>query len=106
MLTATIGCGSSGDNTLIAATSGKSIHIRHLFLIASESVDVYLKDSDGNELLGKSAFPASLVTSGGFVLPPSDRWWTKGAVGAGIVLNLSGAVTVAGVIGYDLYPVG
>jgi len=96
-----IGTATSGDNTIVALTSGKKIRILSMCLIAAGTVNVYLKDSvTGNNIIGTSTQPMNLVANMGFVLPFNPLGWGETAAGEALVMNLSAATGVSGSITY------
>lgn len=102
-----INSSSSGNTTLVAASSGNRIRILGLYLhAAGTAVAVSLQDgAGGSNLIG----PINLGANGGFVLPlsPSElRGWHETSVGTLLNMNLSGAVQVSGVLRYCLVPQG
>jgi len=99
---AVISAASSGNNTLVAAVTGKKIGVLGLILIADAAVDVRLESGAGTTAL---TGVMSLAAEGnGFVLPMSveGRHWVETAAGALLNLELSGAVQVSGCIVYAL----
>lgn len=98
---ATISAASSGDNTVVAAVSGKRILVLQVKLIADSAVDARFEDgAGGTELAG----PAKLGTSsdsGGYVLNFSPVGWFKTSANTLLNLELSAAVQVSGVIAYQ-----
>ena len=75
-----------------------------MFLMASDEVTMRVKDSGGTYLLGNASHGLLIPAGGGFVLPFTEREWFRGSIGKNIILNLSSGVAVAGVIGYELFP--
>ncbi|NOY41184.1 MAG: hypothetical protein GXP26_05025 [Planctomycetes bacterium] len=87
---AKIDASTSGDNTLVAAVSGKQLRLLGLVLVASGAVSVQLK-SGSTEISG----PMALATNG--ILEGHAGWGLMETVaGEALVLNLSGAVAVGG----------
>ena len=100
VLRASISASSSGDNTIVSAVSGKKIQILGMVLFAAGDVDVTIKDGASTSLSGAM----SLATDGnGFVLPLTHKAipWNETSSGNALVLNLSGAVAVAGFLIYS-----
>lgn len=97
---AVISGATSGDNTIVAAVTGKKIKVLSLVVIAAGDVDVRFESGAGGTAL---TGVASLATDGnGFVLPPSMPGYHWFETAAGVLLNmeLSAAVQVSGCIVY------
>lgn len=98
---AAISVSSSGDNTIIAAVTGKAIRVLGVVLIGAGDVDVRFESGAGGTAL---TGVMSLAADGnGFVLPicpNEDLYWFETAAGSLLNLELSGAVAVAGCIIY------
>jgi len=98
----------SGHQRLVENTeSGKAIRVHQLFLVAGGTVDVYLRDEDGNAIVADSTNPIPLDKTGitapsGFVLNESLMGWGQTANGKDLQINLSAAVAVSGVLVYSL----
>jgi hypothetical protein len=92
---AAINATSSGDNVLVAAVPGKSIYLLRFLFNPSAPVTVQLfsNNSSGTLLMG----PMPLLQSQGDAAGPGT-YVTKTNVGESLVLNLSGAVTVGGLL--------
>lgn len=100
ILRAAISAASSGDNTLVAAVTGKKIKVLGIWMIASGDVDVRLESGAGGTAL---TGVASLAADGnGYVLPMSrpGLHWFETAAAALLNLELSGAVQVSGSLVY------
>ena len=98
-LYAKIDAASSGDNTLVAATSGRKIKVTALFLVAAGAVTVRFESAaGGTALTGQMNFPAN----GGIVLPENSRGWFETNAGELLNLELGGAVSVDGALTYEL----
>jgi hypothetical protein len=96
---AKIDAASSGDNTLVAAVTGKRIRVLGMVIIAAGSVTIRLESgASGTALSGQMA----LVVNSGFTLPMSDVGWCETSAGALLNLELSAAVSVDGVLVYAL----
>jgi hypothetical protein len=97
---AAVSAASSGDNTLVAATSGKKIKVLALALAAASAVDVRLESgAGGTALTGVMSLTANQPTA---VFPPTEPGyhWVETAAGALLNLELSAAVQVSGCIVY------
>jgi hypothetical protein len=95
---AKIDAATSGDNTLVAAVSGKKIRVISLFLVASDVVNVRFESGAGGTALTGAM---NLVANGGFSLPYNPLGWFETASGALLNLELSGAVSVDGALTYE-----
>lgn len=89
---------SSGDNEVVAAVTGYKIRVVQAFVMAAGAVNAKWKSGSGTDLTGLG-YPAA---NGGYVLPFSPAGWFETASGQALNLNLSSAVAVGGVIGYQL----
>jgi len=100
---ATISCTTSGDNTLVAAVSGKRIVPVHICILASAAVNAYFHDSAGTPVAligdGTNKLVFSSTTTMGLDTSDPDGI-TCTTVSTGLVLNLSGTVSCAGFITY------
>lgn len=92
---AAINAASSGDNTLVAGTGGQTIRVHKLFLVTSGAVNIKFRSA------ATDFHPALPLQSGGsFVLDfDGDPWFVTTPADA-LVLNLSAAVQVSGVLYY------
>jgi hypothetical protein len=89
---------SSGDNTVVAAVTGKKIRVIALFLVAAGAVVArWESGASGTALTGQMTFAAN----GGKVLPYSEAGWFETAAGQLLNLELGGAVSVDGGIVYQ-----
>lgn len=99
---AAIGAASSGDNTLVAAVSGKKIRVLSICLIAASGVNLYFTSgAAGTVIFGGSTNKIALAANGGFVLPEAPDGWMETVVGSALIMNLSGAIAVAGGLLYQ-----
>lgn len=88
---------TSGDNTLVAAVTGRKIRVRSLFIIASGDVTGRFESgASGTALSGQMAFGAN----GGMVLADNPTGWFETASGSLLNLELSGATSVDGGLSY------
>lgn len=94
---AAISASSSGNNTLVAAVTGKKIRVLALFLIANGAVNAKLQSGAGGTDLTGLAYCAA---NGGFVLPYNKVGWCETAAATLLNLNLSAAVAVGGCVVY------
>ena len=97
---ASVSAASSGDNTLVAAVTGKKIKVLSLVLCAASAVTVALESgASGTALTGDMSLTANDLK---VVFPPSEPGyhWVETAAGALLNLELSSAVQVSGCIVY------
>lgn len=90
---------TSGDNTVVAAVTGKKIRVVQLLLVAAGTVTVRWESGTGGTALTGQM---SHVDAAGEVLPFSPAGWFETAAGVLLNLELSGAVSVDGVLAYVL----
>lgn len=92
-----IAASSSGNNTILAAVTGKHIRVLALYLVANGSVNAkWQSGAGGTDLTGL----AYLIANSGMVLPFNPVGWFQTAVNTLLNLNLSGAVAVGGTLVY------
>ena len=95
---ANIAVASSGDNTIVAAVSGKKLRVLNGFMIAAGDVDAYFVDGANTAKVGDGTNGMDLAANSGFTLPFSPVGWFETGSGQSLDLNLSAAVRVAGCI--------
>jgi len=83
---------ASGDTTLVAGVTGKSIYLMGVEFVCANTVTVGFK-SDAATILVQ---PQSFGANSGKQLPVSDFGYTKTVVGEALVITLGGAVQVSG----------
>lgn len=100
---AAIAAASSGDNTIVAAVTGKRIKVISYVVVAAGAVTAKWKSGAGTDLSGAM----SLAANGGVSMAPPGAptgrragHLLQTASGAALVLNLGGAVSVAGHVSY------
>lgn len=93
---AAINAASSGDNTIVAAVSGKCILVVGMFLLCADIVSLTVKSGASTSLTGAMPFAGK----GGMVLPFQSAGHFKAAAGEALVFNLSAAVQVSGGLAY------
>ena len=95
---AVIDVASSGNNTIISAVASKKFRVFAVMLVAAGAVNVRFETgADGTALSGQM----NLVANTGFVLPfNSYGWFETGTANTLLNLELSGAVSVDGVLLY------
>lgn len=89
---------SSGDNTLIAAVSGKKIYVFAWNLSFSGTVNAKFTDGAAGTLLSGLYYGIVNAGAGNSVPPPNALW--VGSTNTALVLNLSAAVAVGGSVSY------
>ena len=94
---AAISAGSSGNNTAVAAVTGRKIRVMQVFLLAAGAVDVRFEDGAGGTALTGIM---SLAANGGFVMPFSPIGWFETTAATLLNIELGGAVQVSGCIAY------
>jgi len=97
---AAIRCHTSGNNTIVAAVSGKKIKVISVLLVAAGAVTARFESgANGTALTGQMSLA---VDDNGFVLPPAPPGyhWFETVAGALLNLELGGAVYVDGCIVY------
>lgn len=94
---AAISAATSGNNTLVAAVTGKRIRVLAMALVANGSVNVKAQSGAGGTDLTGLFY---LVANGGFVLPYNKLGWFQTAAAALLNLNLSAAIAVGGCLVY------
>lgn len=99
---AAIAAASSGDNTLVAAVSGKKIRVLALAGIATAAVSAYFTSGAGGTVIfGGSTNKIALAANGGFVLPFNPLgWFENSSTNQALVLNLSAAIAFSGGLVY------
>lgn len=95
--TAAITFASSGDNTCIAAVTGRPILVWKIAFTAAGAVNVTFKDGASTSLSG--AFQLTAAGSS-MTLSYDGAPWFSTVPGNAFVVNLSGAVALAGIVHY------
>ena len=94
---AKIDAASSGNNTLVAAVSGKRILVVSLYYLAAGTVNVRFESgADGTALTGQAEHTAQT----GAVLPYNEYGWFVTAKNELLNLELSAAISVDGALSY------
>lgn len=90
---------ASGDNTLVAAVTGKKIRVVSFLLVAAGTVTTRFESgASGTALTGQMTMAINSVISAAY----NPAGWFETAAAALLNLELSAAVSVDGVIGYVL----
>lgn len=87
----------SGDNTIVAAVTGKKIRVLSCWVVAAAAVTVRFESGAGGTALTGQA---NAGANGGFVLPFNEGGWFETASGSLLNLELGGAVSVDGSLSY------
>lgn len=93
-----VSASSSGDNTLVAAVTGKRIRVLALCLVPTGAVTVRLESAAGGTAL-TGQMP--LAANANFVWPFAEKGWAQTVAGELLNLELSGAVAVNGALVYE-----
>lgn len=94
---AKIDAAGSGDNTLVAAVTGKRIRVLSLFLVSGGTATVRFESGAGGTALTGQM---SLVANTGFSLPFNPAGWFQTAKAELLNLEISAAVTQDGCLVY------
>ena len=95
---AAIAAAAAGDNTLVAAVTGKRIRVLALVLVASGGANsVRLESGAGGAAL---TGVIDLAADGQLILPSNPAGWVQTAAAALLNLELSAATAVAGAVTY------
>jgi hypothetical protein len=95
---AAIAASASGNNTLVAAVTGKKIRVLAYNIIGNGAVNAkFQTGAGGTDLTGLKYIAAA---GGGICAPFNPAGWFETAAGALLNLNLSGAVAVGGELVY------
>lgn len=93
-----ISVSSSGDNTVIAAVPNRQIRVVKVAMVCAAAVVCTWKSSVSGAISG----PMSFATNGGISEPYTPVGIFQTAIGEGLVLNLTGAISVGGTLTYIL----
>jgi len=93
---------TSGDNTLVAAVTGKRIKVLGMVVVATGDVDFRLESGAGGTAL--TGIIEMAAAGNGFVLPMTfpGYHWVETAAGAALNVELSAGVQVSGALVYYL----
>lgn len=95
--------GAQGTSLILAGQTGVRVSIRGLVLGASVTGSVGIAETGGGATIcacnvGKDGAPEVWP-----ICPPGEEWWrTAEALGVNVVNNIAGAVTISGLLVYDL----
>ena len=88
---------TSGNNTLVAAVSGKKIRVISLFVVSAGIVNVRFEDGAGGTALTGQM---NLVANTGFALPYNPGGWFETTAATLLNMELSAAISVDGSLSY------
>lgn len=95
---AVIDAATSGNNTLVAAVTGKRIRVISFFFIVAGAVTVRFESgTDGVKRTGVMSFAAN----GGIAVAPNYDGWFETAASTLLNMELGGAVQVSGALTYQ-----
>src|SRR5215831_1230501 len=103
MLSQPIAVNTAGANPVVPAQAGRRIRVLDFLLSAAGAVGVKFQDGTPTDLSGLMPIAAGGQLTAP-VAPPvvgSGQYWMIGGVGQSLVLNLSAAVSVGGLLAWD-----
>lgn len=97
--TATIAASTSGNNTIVAALTGRKIRVVAMFATCAGTVNFkWQSGAGGTDLTGLTYG----VANSGLVLPYNPEGWFETSAGSLLNLNLSAAIAVGGMVQYEV----
>ena len=95
-----ISADAEGANTLVDGVAGARIRVVSLVLVASGGTNTaqLVSEDSGVALTGEM----DLANNGQFILPYQPAGWCEAGTGEALILNLSDAALVGGMLGYVL----
>lgn len=102
MANAPVNVSTLGDNTIIAAVTGKRIRVHAYELSAAGAVTAKWKDGASTDLTGPLALAAAGASADAVERTNDADGIFQTTAGNALVLNLSAAVVVGGFIDYTL----
>lgn len=94
---AVIDASASGNNTIVAAVTGKKLRVISLFYLAAGTVTcTFQSGAGGTAITG----PLPHTAQTGAVLNYNEDGWFETAAGSLLNLNLNAAIAVAGALSY------
>ena len=99
ILYAAIDAATSGDNTIVAAVTGKRIIVMSCVLVAAGAVNARFESGAGGTAL---TGVMNLTTNSGFTANFNECGWFATAAGSLLNLELSAAISVDGFMTYIL----
>ena len=98
---AAISGATSGNNTLVAAVTGKKIRVLSYTIIADSAVDARFEDGAGGTALSGQMLLGTSSDSGGVIAPYSPVGHFETSAATLLNLELSAAVQVSGHLTYE-----
>lgn len=95
---AVISGATGGNNTLVAAVSGKKIRVLAMSVSAAAAVTLTLQSGAGGTALSGAM---TMATGIPIVWPYNEKGWVETAAGSLLNMALGGAVQVSGVLLYE-----
>ena len=93
----TISGNTSGDNTVVAAVTGKKIRVLSLYVITTDAATVAFESgASGTALTGD----VPCAANGGFVLPFNSGGWFETAASALLNMELNAVSQTSGALSY------
>lgn len=93
--TSAVSFASSGDNTVISATTGKRLLVNRIWFVVAGATSLTFKNGT-TALSGK----VPVAANGSFTLDLSDEPWFITSLSAAFVINSTNAVQVSGQVYY------
>ena len=102
---AAIAAATSGNNTLLAAVTGKKIRVLSIAIVAGAAGNIYFESAAGGTVIfGGSTNKICLAANGGFVLPHNPAGWFETAAAALLNMNASSTGPFSGGFTYVEVP--
>ena len=104
MLSQPISAAASGSNTVVPGQGGRRIRVLGFLLSGAGAVNVQWQDGAANNLSGVLSIAAAGGQLTAPIAPPivgSGQYWMIGGLSQSLVLNLSAAVSVGGLLAFD-----
>src|SRR5215831_10868167 len=105
MLSAPINVSASGATVVVTAQAGRRIRVLGFILSGAAAVNVKWQDGTPTDLSGLMTIPAAGTSIVAPIAPPvvgSQQYWIITAAAQALLLNLSAAVAVGGILIYDV----
>lgn len=101
-LVAAIAASSSGDNTVVAAVSGKKIRVKAWAASNGAATPQNVKWRSGTTDITGLFYSTAIGTISSHGMAPVNEFYFETAAGQALVLNLSAATAVGGSVQYSL----
>ncbi len=93
----------NGNNTMLAAQTGKIIVVVSMLLVAGAAGNIYFTDGAGGAVIfGDATNKIALTTNSGFTLPRNVDGWMATSAGNALILNASSTGPFSGGFTYYL----